>query len=101
MNAPKTALERLLTSAAAAPARATRPLSHGFEGRVLAALRNGDTESELAAILPLFRRGLAFACGLTALVTTVCWLSLNRPAPNLAVEEFALSADAMNLALAR
>lgn len=101
MNAPKTALERLLTSAAAAPARATRPLPHGFEGRVLAALHNGDTESELAAILALFRRGLAFACGITALVTAICWFNLKQPAQNLAVEEFALSADAMNLALAR
>lgn len=101
MNAPQTALERLLKSAAAAPAPATRPLPLGFEGRVLAALRTGETDSELTAIIALFRRGLAFACGLTALVTAICWLSLNQPAQNLAVEEFALSADAMNLALAR
>jgi hypothetical protein len=35
------------------------------------------------------------------LVAALCWLNLNRPVQNLAVEEFALSADAMNLALAQ
>jgi hypothetical protein len=101
MNSPQNALDRLLKSAAAAPLRARAPLPFGFEGRVLAALRAGQSDSELAATLALFRRGLAFACGLTALVTAVCWLSLNQPVQNTAVEEFALSADAMNLALAQ
>ncbi len=101
MNSPQNALDRLLKSAAAAPLRAPAPLPFGFEGRVLAALRTGQSDSELAAILALFRRGLAFACGLTALVTAVCWLSLNQPVQNIAVEDFALSADAMNLALAQ
>jgi hypothetical protein len=101
MKSPQNALDRLLKSAAAAPLRVPAPLPHGFEGRVLAALRPGQPDSELAAILALVRRGLALACGLSALVAALCWLNLNRPVQNLAVEEFALSADAMNLALAQ
>lgn len=101
MNPPGNALDRLLKSAAAAPRRAPAPRPCGLESRVLAALRRGQPDSELAAILALFRRGLAFACGLTALVSVLCWLNLNQPAQNLAVEEFALSADAMNLAFAQ
>ncbi len=93
-------LDRLFRSAAQAPARSPAVLPSGAEFRILAAWRRGEPDGELAAVLGLFRRGLAVACALTAVVSAVCWLNLARPTPNLAMEEFALSADALNVAFA-
>lgn len=101
MNSVNDQLARLLKSAAAAPAPALTPLPFAVEARVLAAWRRVEPDSELAALVALFRRGLACACGVAALVSVLCWLNFNQTNNSLAVEDFALSADAITLALAR
>jgi hypothetical protein len=94
-------LDRLLKAAAAAPKPTASPLPFAVEARVLAAWRRGEPDSELAALVSLFRRGLACACGVAMLVTTLCWFGREPAGASLTVEEFALSADAITLALAR
>lgn len=101
MKSLDTQLERLLKSAAAASAPSVAPLPFAVESRILAAWRRDSPDSELAAIVALFRRGLACACGVAAVVAAVCWFNVETASNTLAVEEFALSADAITLALAR
>lgn len=101
MNSLDTQLARLLKSAAAAPAPGVLPLPFAVESRILAAWRQEAPDSELAAIVALFRRGLVCACGVAALVAAVCWFNVETASNSLAVEEFALSSDAITIALAR
>ncbi len=94
-------LERLLRSAAAVPAPAVKPLPFAVEARVLAAWRQGGGDSELLAIARLLRRGFALATGVALVVATTSLFVTSQSPQNLAVEEFALSADAITFALAQ
>lgn len=94
-------LERLLRSAAAVPAPAVKPLPFAVEARVLAAWRQGGGDSELLAVAQLLRRGFALATGIALVAATGSLFVTRQPPQNLAVEEFALSADAITFALAQ
>lgn len=92
-------LERLLRSAAAAAPRPVVAVPFAVETRVLAAWRRGDAESELQSVLGLFRRGLAVACGVAALVAVVSWQTSWQPA-TAETAELAAANSVLRIALA-
>ncbi len=101
MKSGAPSLDRLLRSAATAPAAASAPLPFAVEARVLAAWREGSGESELMAVIRLLRRGFALASGIALVVAMGSLLVSRQPVQNVAVEEFALSSDAIIFALAQ
>lgn len=94
-------LERLLRSASAISAPAVKALPFAVEARVLAAWRQGGGDSELLAVARLLRRGFALATGVALLVAAGSLFVTSQPPQNQAVEEFALSSDAITFALAQ
>jgi len=94
-------LDRLLRSAAAVPAPAVEPLPFAAEVRILAAWRQGDGDSETLAIARLLRQGFGLATGVALLVAAGSLFVANQTSQNLAVEEFALSSDAITIAFAQ
>jgi hypothetical protein len=90
-------LERLFRAAALAPERPLGELSFAGQARVLSRWRGAPEQQWRPSLLPLFRRGLAFACLL--LVATVA-LSL-RQMNQAATEEWTLPNTVLNLALTR
>ena len=97
MKSISASLDRLLKAAAAAPRPAVGELPFAVENRVLADWRSPLRERELPNLVPLFRRGLAFAC---VLMVAAMAVGLTQGRPSSAEDWASLDAD-VNMALMR
>ncbi len=83
MKASRDPLDRLLKSAAHAPARPAAELPYAVETRVLASWRAGGIDDTARALLPLFRGGLALAGVLSVLAVVLSLWLMHRDTPDV------------------
>ncbi len=83
MKALSDPLDRLLQSAAHAPAPPAGELPYAIETRVLASWRAGSLDDTVRSLLPLFRRGLALAGVLSVLAVAISVWLMHRDTPDV------------------
>lgn len=97
MNPMDRHLDRLFKAAAAAPKEQPGELAFAVEARVLTHWRASRSEGEMPFLLPLFRKGLAFACALMVASLALSWREMSRRS----ADEQTLANAVVNLALRR
>jgi hypothetical protein len=81
-------LERLFRAAAQAPQRTVpREAPFSVESRALASWRSTAVVAaeDWFSFLPIFRRGLALACGIALVALAVSYIELKQPSDEIAI----------------